>query len=510
MLALTITLCLTATTIALQTQSATRAPDFTETRRLLREGMERDSVPAAAIAVVRDGAIIWEEAFGWADRDNQVAATLNTPFVLASLSKTFEATLGVVLHEQRRIDLDRPVNEYLGTTSVSSPVFDVRGTTIRRLLNHTAGLSTFNISCDLALPPSRCNYPSADEMILQYGIIAQDPGKYFDYSNLGYFVASEAMARGAGRPLRDLMRDEVFRPLGMANASLGLDSAEAHRVAVPFVWGLGLVRARPSPPGATDYANTGGFASVHDLALFAAFHLKAHRRDQRAILSDAGIDSMQLSTVPTDRTNGQRYGLGWWTESDRFGYRSALAQGGNDRAQAWLRLIPSERVAVVLLMSKGVGFGETVSDAALAAVLPRYAEGLVARARERAAQASPPPTPAPVALDSTVVGVWTGFVRTLDSSIPLELAIAASGQIQARIGTRADAGTARISTTSGRLLVRIPGDLEAPNPTGQNRVIRFYLRSRGPGFGGHVTTRPPSATGLDGDVTYWAEITRRR
>ena len=396
---LTITLCLTGTAIALQAQSARRAPDFTETRRLLREAMERDSVPAAAIAVVRDGAIIWEEAFGWADRDNQVAATPNTPFVLASLSKTFEATLGVVLHEQRRIDLDRPVNEYLRTTSVSSPVFDVRGTTIRRLLNHTAGLSTFNISCDLALPPSRCTYPSADEMIRQYGIIAQDPGKYFDYSNLGYFVAGEAMARGAGRPLRDLLRDEVFRPLGMVNASLGLDSAEARRVAVPFVWGLGLVRARPSPPGATDYANTSGFASVHDLALFAAFHLKAHRQDQRVILSDAGIDSMQLSTVPTDRTNGQRYGLGWWTESDRFGYGSALAQGGNDRAQAWLRLIPSERVAVVLLISHGAGFGETVSDAALATLLPRYAEGLVARARERAAQTSPPPTPAPVALD---------------------------------------------------------------------------------------------------------------
>src|SRR5688500_17736410 len=102
------TLLLTVTpTFAVQAQSSTRAPDFAETRRLIREGMTRDSVTAAAIAVVRDGVIIWEEAFGWADQDSRIAATPHTPFLLASLTKTFEATLAAVLHEKRRIDLDR-------------------------------------------------------------------------------------------------------------------------------------------------------------------------------------------------------------------------------------------------------------------------------------------------------------------------------------------------------------------------------------------------------------------
>ena len=502
------TLCLTAATISLQAQSSARAPDFTETRRLIREGMAKDSATAAAIAVLRDGEIIWEEGFGWADLENQLAATPNTPFLLASLAKSFEATLAAVLHEQRRLDLDRPVNDYLRTAAVSSPVWDVRGTTIRRLLMHTAGLSTFDIWCDPGLPPSRCQFPSADETIRRYGIVGQNPGNYFDYSNLGFFVASEAMSRAVRRSLRDLLRDEVFRPLGMVNASLGLDSAEARLVAVPFAWGQGLVRERPSPPGATDYASARGFASAHDLALFAAFHMKTHRREQRAILSDAAIDSMQLSTVSTGRTDGQRYGLGWWTETDRFGFRSALAQGGNDRAQAWLRLIPSERVAVAVLVNKGVGFAESATDAALAAVLPRYAEGLAAR--ERAVQRSAPAAATPATLDSTVVGDWTGRIRTADADIPLELTFAPNGDVKARIGARSDVGTARVSATSGMLIVRIPGDLEAPNPAGMNRVIRFYFRSRGSGFGAHVTTRPPSMTGLDGSVTYWAEITRRR
>ena len=89
------------------------------------------------------------------------------------------------------------------------------------------------------------------------------------------------------------------------------------------------------------------------------------------------------------------------------------------------------------------------------------------------------------------------------------MAIAPSGEVQARVGARSDVGTARVGT-GGMLIVRIPGDLEAPNPEGKNRVTRFYLDPRAEGFGGAVTTRPPSLSGLDGVVSYWAEIARRR
>ena len=503
---LTTTVCMTFAAYALQAQSGVRAPDFPEARRMIREDLAKDSALAIALAVVRDGAILWEEGFGWADREKRRPATPRTPFALASLAKTFEATLAFALHQQGRLDLDRPVNDYLRTTRVSSPVFDVRGVTIRRLLTNTAGLSTFNLWCDGARP--ECRMPLADEMIRQFGVIAQEPGKYFDYSNLGFFVAGEAVARAAGRPLRDLLRDEVFRPLGMADASFGLDSAEAERIAVPFAPGLGHLRQPPSPTGAIDYDNARGFASAHDLALFAAFHMKTHRRDQRAILSDAAIDSMQVP-IPSGE-----YAVGWWTQTDRYGYRSLQAQGGNNLAQAWLRILPSQRVAVVMLVNQGGCRCEAITDAALAALLPRYAERIAVRPEPNtAAPAAAPsgPAPASIVLDSIVVGTWTGRVRSADGDTPIELSFAADGSVKARIGTRSDiaAGTARLSTISGRLIVRVQGDLEAPNPAGLNRAIRFYLRPRGAEWGGHVTTRPPSAAGLEGDVTWWAEISRK-
>ena len=495
-------------TVAAATSLAPQSsPDFGEVRRILRDGMAREAAPAAAFAVVRDGKIIWEEAIGWADSVNNRRATPDSPFLLASLNKTFETTLGAILQSQHRIDLDRPVNEYLRTTAISSPAWDVSHITVRQLYQHTAGLSTFNIGCDASRPRNQCRMPNADDMIKDYGIVVAKPGERFDYSNLGFIVASEAIARAAHQPLRSLIRDEVLRPLGMKHSSLGLDSAMAREAVVPFVYGRGLVPPTPTPDGSTDYLSFSGWASAHDLALFAAFHMKAHRPDQRDILSEGAIDSMQNVTVPTG-SGTQRYGLGWWIE-DRFGYRTVLSQGGNSGAQAWLRMVPSERVAAVVLVNKGVAYAGAATDAALAAVLPRYADAMKASAATAAISQGAAPAPLQP-LDSTMVGTWAGVVCAPGGEVPVQFSITPGGEVHARIGARADSGVARRSAQyPNRLNLRISGDLEAPNPAGMNREMRMYLDPRGAGFGGVITTRPPSASGLDGLVSYWMEITRR-
>jgi CubicO group peptidase (beta-lactamase class C family) len=492
-------LCLTLVP-TLAAQSPQRPPDFAEVRRIIREGLVNERATAATVAVVRDGAIIWEEAFGWADSANGVRATPNSAFQLASLNKTIEATLAAVLEQQRGVDLDKPVNDYLRTTSLSSPAWDVRGVTLRRLLMHTAGVSTFDLGCDTGLPASACHFPTADETIRDYGIIARLPGTEFDYSNIGYFIATEALARAAGRSARDLLRDEVFRPLGMMHSSFGLDSAESRLAVVPSTYAWGLVRNPISAP--TEYRTALGYSSAHDLALFAAFHMKAHRRDQPAVLTDAAIDSMQNATVPTGA--GSRYGLGWWVEEDRFGYRSALAQGGNDRAQTWLRMIPSERVAVVVLVNGGVGFASRAVDGALGVLLPKYADGLAAQVRAAAAAPATPPA-APRMLDSTATGRWTGAVYAAGGTVPVAFVIDSTGRVRAMIGTRSDSGTARLGR---QLVVRIPGDLEAATPPGIQRNISLYLKPYNGGWGGVATVRPPGATGTDGRVSYWMELRR--
>jgi CubicO group peptidase (beta-lactamase class C family) len=68
------------------------ADQFDAVRDLIRKQMAERQVPSVAVAVARDGTIIWEEAFGWADREKRIAATPHTLYSLASISKPITAT----------------------------------------------------------------------------------------------------------------------------------------------------------------------------------------------------------------------------------------------------------------------------------------------------------------------------------------------------------------------------------------------------------------------------------
>src|SRR5262249_45660428 len=121
-----------------QSHESAEAPDFSEARKRAREAIVEAAAPSIAVVVVRKGRIIWEEGFGWADRERRIPATEHTIYYTASVTKTFTTTALMMLHEQRRIEWDRPVNDYLGSAKLSSPGWDPAGATVRRVATHTA------------------------------------------------------------------------------------------------------------------------------------------------------------------------------------------------------------------------------------------------------------------------------------------------------------------------------------------------------------------------------------
>ena len=99
-------------------------PDFGKVRTYIREQMATQSVPSIAVAVARDKEILWEEGYGWADRQNNIKASAHTPYYLASVTKSLTGAAIVMLQERGKLDLDRPVNDYLGAAKLHSPMFD--------------------------------------------------------------------------------------------------------------------------------------------------------------------------------------------------------------------------------------------------------------------------------------------------------------------------------------------------------------------------------------------------
>lgn len=326
-------------------------------------------------------------------------------------------------------------------------------------------------------------------------------------------VLGQVVAGGSGRDFGTFLRENVFRPLGMTRSSLGVDSALESETAVQYHWVDGPVsHVATIPSGASTI-----HASAHDLVLFGKLHVKARKPGARPLLSDAAIDTMQLSSVPASR--GQRYGLGWWIEEDRFGYRTLLAQGGTPASSAWLRVVPSEQLVAVVLANKGVGWPDDVIDAVLAAILPRYAAQFAARQRRQSQPPAAGNAPAPVStaapaaalplLDSAFVGTWTGSIRSETGDVPLAVTFLASGAARGTIGSAPGerSGRARMGPTLFRL--DLTGDLITADSSG-GRQLPFYLKLWDGALYGTATMSPPAAPGLFGRASYWVELTKQR
>ena len=167
---------LTCPAIAQRTHStsSTAQDNFAAVRAYINKTITEKQLPSVSVAVAKDGKIIWEEAFGWADREKMIPATPGTVYALASLTKPYTSTGVMELVEQRKIDLDRPINEYLGSAPLTAIVGDASGATVRRVLCHTSGLPIHSVN----LLGNGDQVPPKADTIRRYGTLVNPPGQY--------------------------------------------------------------------------------------------------------------------------------------------------------------------------------------------------------------------------------------------------------------------------------------------------------------------------------------------
>jgi CubicO group peptidase (beta-lactamase class C family) len=328
----------------------------------IRRLVEDRQLPSVAVAVASDGRILWQEGFGWADREGRVPASPHTPYSLASISKPFTATAVMKLVEAGRLRLDRPANHYLADARITGR--DADRVTVRRLLSHMGGLPTF-------YHPFIAREPlPMDEIIARYALLASPPGRKYLYSNLGYGILDRIIERVSGVSYEVFLEREVFAPLHLESAS------------VPHVLPLNVAlgydaRGRPLPFYTLGHRGASSvYASAHDLVRFGMAHLD-DRRDRRAapILSRRSLRDMQRIHTPESPTQG--YGLGWRIHESRSGFRQVGHTGGMPGVSAVLNLYPSERVVVVVLTNTHTAVTVRLARQIAARVMPLHARDLV-------------------------------------------------------------------------------------------------------------------------------------
>lgn len=387
---------------------------FNHVRAAIEELVATEGVPSLTVAVVKDGQILWEEGFGWANRERRVPANEHTPYSLASLTKTVTSTAIMLLSEREQIDLDAPVERYLGRLRLQGLAADPVGVTARRIMAHSAGLPTHYYFYHAGYPP-----PSAEETITRYGIVVYPPNRTFQYSNVGYRTLDIAIANISGTSYGDFLRREIFLPLGMTRSALDVHPAWAAEAATRYDR-----RQRPIAPYSTDHPGSGDvWSSAHDMLRFAMLHLSTPLADQRSIIGAASIRAMQQpSSAPGSPI---RWGLGWSLEEER-GYRVLRHGGQQPGVDNQLVLFPDERVAIVVLSNR--------NDPKVRGIWKEIARVVLPEDRRE----SEPLNHGPVTPGSELelAGAWAGTVTTYEGTEPFTLTFQEDGDIEIQVGGR--------------------------------------------------------------------------
>ncbi|MEO8451051.1 MAG: serine hydrolase domain-containing protein [Gemmatimonadota bacterium] len=402
--------------------------------------LDSTGVASVAVAVAKDGKIVYEEGFGWANRERQIRADPNTMYSLASISKPFTATGLMRLVEAGKVDLEQPPNTYLGAGKLTGLAGDASGATVRRVLSHTAGLP---LHYQFFYAGAGYQPPSMDETIARYGNLVFAPGTVYEYSNLGFGIIDYIISRVSGQSYADYMRTQVFLPLGLTHTSIDIASGLE-----PYAAERYDARQRPIPFYRFDHTGASAvYSSAHDLVRFGMFHLKDHLTDQVAILKDQTIDLMHQPVPPAS------YGLGFGVTEDDNGYRRFSHTGGMPGVATVMNLYPTENLVVVVLTNSSSRPGELAQDVA-AAMLPRYADSLAARrARSR------PPAPPAFSGAPELTGEWAGTLRTWKQTVPLRLQFKPDGDIFAWLGDQPRAVLNQVTFTGNRLNARLAGSI---------------------------------------------------
>jgi CubicO group peptidase (beta-lactamase class C family) len=467
-------------------QQPAAADRWEAVRDTIRAVMTRGSVPSVSVAVARGKTIIWEEAFGWADRERMIKATPNTMYSLASISKPMTATGLMTLVERGLVDLDRPANDYLGAGKLTGLAGDAAGATVRRVMSHTAGLP-LHYQFYYANQP----YPvvSNDETIARYGILVTPPGEVYEYSNLGYGIIDQIISRVAARDYAEFMRATVFVPLGLTHTSVGIGPGLE-----PFAAQRYDLKQRPIPFYDFDHRGASAiFSSAHDLVRFGMFHLKDHLPDQRAIIKDESIDAMQRAVAPAN------YGLGWIVD-ERSGLKIVSHTGGMPGVQTGLTLYPSEDVAIVVLMN-AVNDVPRITRAIERVLLPKYAEA------RRLAEVRPP-APPPFKPTAELLGEWTGTVRTWDRTLPITIVVQPDGDIHVKLDKEMEALLNDVHWEGTALVGRFAGTIPTPDASRWPHEVLLSLRLRNgtlSGMASAESTTDPVYYAL----TSYASLTRK-
>jgi len=398
---------------------------FQEVRATIVALVKNGEIPSMAVAVAKDGRVIWEEAFGWADREKGIEATPNTIYAVGSLSKSITGTGVMVLVDRGMIRLDEPVYPFLGSAAPPDYLSVGSAISVRHIVTMTGGIPHLWLqpqNTDNALPSL-----TATELIARYGFSMCPPGEMFNYSNLSFAFPEMIVSKVTGKSFADFMESEVFLPLGMTHSSVNLRPDQHQYLAKGY-----NTENDPFPVNIEFYPKGGGgmYSSARDLIRYGLFHLKELPETETQIMKNPTIDAIHRAEDP-ELPNYRRYSLGWGLVNDG-NHLSLVSDGRIGGANSMLLLLPSERIAIVCLANVSGGIATMTALQIADRLVPGYMDEMIGYIATMESMEDPATS---FAVTPELLGTWGGEIRTFEGKIPLTLTFSRGDSVLARIGS---------------------------------------------------------------------------
>jgi CubicO group peptidase (beta-lactamase class C family) len=311
--------------------------------KALDEKRKELGIPGISIAIVKDDQIIYLKGLGEKDVDKKLPVTPDTRFAIGSASKAFTGMLAVMGDDDGKLSLDDSPKKFL-------PYFTLRDQeaaakiTIRDLLAHRSGLNR----TDLAMVTGMLN---REELIRVAGMAKPTAklGEKFQYQNIMYAAAGEAVAKAENSTWDKLIATRIFKPLGMNNSdtsSTAMQKARDYSFGYDYNPTTKVTRRLPqraipaaAPAGAIN-------SSARDMAQWVRLMLNNGTYNGKRLVSEKGFDELVRTQMTIAGPVG--YGLGWFLRE--WNGHKVVEHGGNiDGFNSQVALMPDQKLGFVLL-----------------------------------------------------------------------------------------------------------------------------------------------------------------
>ena len=315
----------------------------------IRAAMHARKIPGLQVAVVKYGLTLKKANYGFANLEYRVPVTDSTLFSIASMSKAFTCAGILLLMEDGRLGIDDPLGKYFDSLPASW-----NGITIRRLMNHTAGLRDDWDEDDNFFYTN--NSDSAFFAALQNAPLKFQPGEGWSYG-CGPFILGMIIAKVSGQSYANFLKQRIFDALGMSHTRIDNPERIIPNKASGYRLKYGqVVHGRQISVAAQMRGDVGVLTTVNDMLKWYAA-LK-----DSSLLKKSSLDMMFAPGLLNDSSK-TGYGFGWFLEPYRdhalISHSGAFRTGFN----SLMEFYPEDHVCIIILCNlQGARVNEIAKD----------------------------------------------------------------------------------------------------------------------------------------------------